>query len=573
MSFRAVFFSVAAIIVVILVGGGAFLWYQAGNIHGLTLGLTVPGGVTTGVPFDLQVSVGNDSDNILKDAELTVELPDGFVFVGSPEEKNLIVKNLGTLGGGSVTQEPFSLLALRGEGSIKQIKATVSYFPANIGSRFEKVSTADLAVTAAGINLDFSIPGKVFAGEDFTIEVSYQNVSEADIHDLALTFTFPPAFNFKSATLKPDVGNNIWNLGDLRSKSEGKFTITGSLIGAEGSFFELKSDVAGRYDGRAYSIAEKSASLGIAASPLLLQIKLNNNDAYIVHTGDDLNYHLAFINNTDTALRDVVLQAKLTGALFDFTTLSSTASFRQSDHTLIWNGGNTPLLTLLAPGQTGAVDFHLRAKSDYPIRRLSDKNFTLRIEGQIESPTVPYNVSATKTIGLGQLETKVGGEIMAEAKGLFRDAASEILNKGPLPMKVGQTTNFTIHWVVTNYGTDVKDFEVRAVLSSNVRATGIMKSNIASAPTYNDRTGELVWQIPLVLAGRGIANTPIEAIIQVAATPAVNQAGSAMTLIGETSFTGTDDFTGETLNGKSDPVVTNNLADSTVDPSQGIVQP
>jgi len=148
--------------------------------------------------------------------------------------------------------------------------------------------------------------------------------------------------------------------------------------------------------------------------------------------------------------------------MFDFSTLDTDASYRSLDNTLVWNASNAPDLALIPAGGSGSVDFDIRVKNSYPIKRLNDKNFTLGILAEIESPTVPYFVAAKKTVNSLKLETKVTGQVKVDAKAYFRDATAGILNEGPFPPKVNRATNFTVHWLITNYGTDISGIEVKA---------------------------------------------------------------------------------------------------------------
>jgi len=140
-------------------------------------------------------------------------------------------------------------------------------------------------------------------------------------------------------------------------------------------------------------------------------------------------------------------------------------------------------------------------------------------------------------------------------------------------MKVGQPTDFTIHWLIHNYSTDVSSVQVKAFLGGNVKMTAMVKSNSATMPIYNDRTQEVVWTIDRISATRGVLNAPLEAIFQIEATPSINQAGAAMDLVGETSLTATDEFTGEALSSKALKINSAGLSDPTVTQQQGIVMP
>ena len=89
-----------------------------------------------------------------------------------------------------------------------------------------------------------------------------------------------------------------------------------------------------------------------------------------------------------------------------------------------------PEFASLSPGATGAVEFEISTKNEYPIKKISSKDFVLKIEADISSPTVPYYVAADKTIGLSSLQTKVAGRAEIESLAYFNDSASGFINKG-----------------------------------------------------------------------------------------------------------------------------------------------
>ena len=187
----------------------------------------------------------------------------------------------------------------------------------------------------------------------------------------------------------------------------------------------------------------------------------------------------------------------------------------------------------------------------------------------MRSPTVPDNLTAAETTGLANLENKVAGAIVVQTKAYFRDAASGIANKGPWPPKVNQATQYTIHWLITNYAADVQNVEVRAFLESGVTWTGQVKGNAGSLPTYNAQTQEVVWNIDKIAATKGITTSPLEVVFQVSATPNSNQAGNYQPLIKQTSITATDTFTQTNLTNSAAAVSTALPDDPTVQSAQG----
>ena len=267
----------------------------------------------------------------------------------------------------------------------------------------------------------------------------------------------------------------------------------------------------------------------------------------------------------------MIISAQLVGDMFDLTTLNTNGSLRSFDKTIIWNVANTPSLAVISPGASGKVEFRIDAKDVYPIKRLSDKNFILKVNAVIESPTVPQFVAAAKTISITSQEAKVAGKAVVDAKAFFRDAASGIVNRGPMPPKVGKATNFTVHWLITNYGTDIKNVEVKAFLGGNVRFTGEAKSNTTTVPVYNERTQEVVWMIDSISAGNGVLSRSSEAIFQVEAIPSVSDIGKYMTLLQATSLKASDDFTGLEIQANDSGLNTELPDDLTITSQQGVV--
>jgi len=338
------------------------------------------------------------------------------------------------------------------------------------------------------------------------------------------------------------------------------------MVGAENPNNNFVGSLTADFSGVTYPINLQTASVGITSAPISLEIipAVSDNPGAVPGPGDGVTFSLNYKNNSGVAMQNVVVSAKLVGEMFDFSTIKTDASFNSLTNTLIWLTANAPELANVAPGQGGSVSFDVKVKKSFPIRLLSDKNFTLKVQAQIESPTVPPNTAANKTISVANSETKVAGKIDAAAEAYFRDAASGILNNGPYPPRVNQPTEYTIHWRLVNYATDAANIAVSAYLQSGSRFTGMVKSNIDTVPTYDSGTGLVTWQIPSLPATKGVISTPAEAIFQVENTPAVNQVGQNVGLLSDTKVGWTDSFTGQTMSVSALPLDTSLPYDKTI---------
>jgi len=554
---------------------GVSVWYvfRFQNTRGLDVVMEVPDEVLSGVPFDLKVNFSNNSGAILEDARLTLILPEGAAFFGQDPQKTIDHTSLGVVGIGSLVQESYPIILFAPDESEKEFRVTVNYSTESLGARFEKSGRIQTTVSASGLLVEMRMPEKVVSGDEFESEVVYKNVSDRDFSDLELRLEYPASYTFVSASLKPDRENNIWQLGDLRKGSEGSFKVRGSIIGNEGDHFEMKSHLTMEASGQTYLLHQGAASIPISSSPLVLAIHLPQGDGYVANPGDVLMYTVSYVNNTDTPLRDVMVRIQLVGEMYDMGSIQTNGITRLSDNTIIWNTASVPELALLDAGQAGAVAFSIKTKDVYPVRRFSDKNFTLKATAEAESPTVPSSISASRVFSRARLETKVSGKVVIDAQALFRDAASGILNKGAFPPRVGQSTNFTIHWVIKNFATDINNIEVRAVLGNNVKMVGEAKSNIGSLPAYEQATNEMVWRVDKVQANQGAVGTPIEGIFQIEVVPSSEMVGNYMNLLGQTLLRATDVFAGKEISA-SDVGLTSALPDDpTVGQQNGIVQP
>jgi hypothetical protein len=113
-----------------------------------------------------------------------------------------------------------------------------------------------------------------------------------------------------------------------------------------------------------------------------------------------------------------------------------------------------------------------------------------------------------------------------------------------MPLAVNKPTQYTIHWQVKSYATNMKNVKIQSALEPGARFTGVVKSTGITTPQVNERTNIVEWTIPLVEAGTGVLNAPLEGVFQIEVIPNVAQVGDTLPLLQKTTLVATDDFTG-----------------------------
>jgi hypothetical protein len=276
------------ILILVLIIGASIFYIFTGNNQNLDVVLSAPDSAMMGVPVDFKVEFSNQLNSVIKNVSLIVTLPDGAVFAGNDEQKLVDSKSLGDLGSGSLISHDYQVVFLKGAGSSSKIKALISYYSSS-GVKYEQSMERSINILNSGIDIELKTPDKIVNGQEFNIDVNYKNNSDVDFSGLQLTINYPPSFTFESSDSKPDSGNNVWILGDLRSGSDGHFTIKGSAVGPDNSQVIFKSELQMTWNEKQYSMNLNDTAITISPSPLSLAVVLNDKPDYAATTGDNLN--------------------------------------------------------------------------------------------------------------------------------------------------------------------------------------------------------------------------------------------------------------------------------------------
>ncbi len=565
-----------------------YFLFAGGNAAGVQIVFKGPEKIAYGAPFDLKVGVGNSSAAVWKNASLSLTLPAGFVFTGAGAGAGFMAKQIGDVGIGSFTEIPFTVMAVAeapegsdsvpdsvnglgavGKGNEAEVplsglkpaafQAQLSYTQGGSSAVFEKTEEWMPPPVASGFELAVSAPEKAASGEQVEIVLTYANKTGEDLDGLTVKVAYPDSFIFASASADPDIGSGTWNIGGLKQGSadslaiKGRFTASGS---AKFAVSVVRSSGSGKYP-----IAAGTASVEVESAPLALTMDVNDQPDYAARLGDTLAYTLSYTMDGMKAPRDGIdVTADLLSPLFD------AASAVPADGGTLGRGpdGVPRISWHVARPDTegGSVRFSVKIKGDYGIRRLGDRNFILKVHGEAKAGT---------TVGALDYETKLAGQTDVSARGYFRDADSGIVNKGAMPPKVGVATEYTVHWKLVNYATDVRGVAVRAKLPQGVTFTGSVKSNVDGKPVYDAATREVVWKLDRISATTGLLGTAPEAVFQLSSVPTAGMSGKNAPLLGVTDLAATDDFAGIAIH-SSAPEVTTALPDDATVAGQGIVQ-
>lgn len=518
-----------------------------------------PENAVLGDVFPITVIFANNSETLLRDVKVSLNLPSGAFFSDGKNEVRKM-REVGTMDVGEIHKEVFNISVIDASSTEKTFRTDVSYLPATLNKSLT-LSRNFTAPVEKPVSMVLNVPKEVAAGEDFSWSVAYENVSDKD-WTILLSLTAPKDFssNFSQAPIVAKAGE------------KGETVFTGAATLPDNSIFNLRVQMKGVLKNREYVIEDASSDVAIKTSPLSLKIFLNTSgDTGAVKVGDRLHYGLFCLNLSGKTFKNVVIKANFQGDMYDLSGIEAYGLSSVKSGTVFWNYAIDPSLVAIEPGQSREIGISIPLKTAYQVKRVNDKNFTVKITANIESSTESFYGKNVRVVSVASLESKLAGDFKIETRAYFRDAASGIVNEGNLPLRVAIPTDFTVHWSLSSYATDMSSVEVRAMLPVGVNLTG--KQIVAVGElNFDPVKREVVWKIPKVLANTGIMDKPLEAVFQVRATPIDEFIGSYVPLLRETKVSGVDDFTGLQIVATGLAANSSLPDDPTVSPLDGLVE-
>jgi len=545
------------IILTIIIGIGLVIGFfyqlnlQRFSDKRVKLEITGPNQVRAGEEITYTLTYSNDNLVALKNSKITVEVPNALIdssldILGQTksEIREYELPELAPRSKGEIKIKG----RLIGElGSIHTMKATLNYMPTILTSSFDSKTEFATTISDSPIIIDIQAPLESVGGEVLNYIVTINNKGDNDLDNLELKLEYPQDFAFVSASI-PASGNskNTFNIPKLRSKGTYSVTVVGNLGGNQKEIKVLKAQIGESRQGAftLYAGSQKATTLG---SPYVDIVQTVNPN--IVSAGDTLSYTVKFRNNTQVKIGEGALRVQLDSKLLDLTKLNTQgADFDSGTNTIIWRANTVPQLKTFAPNEQGEVSFTIPVKKIIPIENFQDVNYIIKTNVTFESDEVPTTLGVNKILQGNSSEVKLATRLIPKSSIFYTSKDSSIINSGPIPLKLSQSTTFTVNWEVQNLTNDVSGVMFKATLPANVTWTGKSLASNGNI-NYNEKTKEIVWNVDKVPSNTGLLRPLYRAVFQIAITPTINQVGKNPTLLNRIEYTGKDDFTNRDLSG------------------------
>lgn len=544
------FFVFSAVFFVLALGYASYFFLAGGNtVSNDNIDLSILGNNFTagGEDLSLVVNITNRNSSALDLVDLVVEYPKGSVLEDdSVSGTERLRESLGTIPAGAVRNENFRLVLFGEQGSVRPVKISLEYRVAGSNAIFVKEKIFNVSINSTPMNLILDAPTTASPNQDIELKVKTILNATRPVPKVLIRLDYPVGFSFVKAAPAPSFGNNVWDLGDFAPGAEREISITGRMtdvFDGEEKTFRVSSGSQSPTDKSAIEVVFNSIKSSILIEKPFVEANLYINGAtgkeHTVDAKTQVNVEVRYLNNLDTRIDDLQIEAKLSGNAFNRKTVAAQQGFyNSSNDSVVWNKSSKSQLRGVDPGDSGSVTF-----SFFPLSLYSATG------GMLSNPSVNIEVNVSGRQSAEGFDNELENSSSALVK-IISDAgfsakafyySGPFTNTGPIPPKVEQSTTYTVIWTLSNTANGISKARVNATLPPWVSFVGTF-SPAEESLTYNSSTKEVVWNADRIPRGAGITGAARSVAFQISLSPSLSQVGTLPTIINDAILTGHDDF-------------------------------
>lgn len=531
-----------------------------------------PDQIASGGEATYKLVYQNNTRSTLYDLDFSFFFPEDSVVLtdGSAEEDYIQDLRIDELAPGEKGEKEFSAFLIGEKGNIRIFKTVLSFRAGNLRSSFEKTVSVSTTIVSTPIALTLVAPPSTSPDSDVNYILDYRNESGEDLVDLLLEFEYPDGFLYKNFDPQPTSGNNTWLLKSLKKGGGGRISINGLLKGQEGESKVVSVKLKRKVGGEFVDYQKSSTATVLSRSAIGVDILVNKSTDYSATLGDRLNYTIKYNNYSNVNFKGMNLSVKLEGDMFDINSLNiRDGYYDDSTRTITWSSSTIPEFENFGPTSNGEVEFGISLKSSFSsaVPGASGDRFVKAIV-KLYTNNVPTGYEGSEVATGASVTTRIGTQPTFNQSVFYNDA--NFGSTGPFPLQVGEETYFTVNWQLTNPGNDNDNIKITSRLAAGAIWADMARAGSGLAvPTYNPNTFEVSWSLPKLPYGTGVFSPKYEASFRVKVKPSSTQKGTLLPLLDFSQFTGTDNFTKQSIIINKSSVTTGNLTDR---PREGVVQ-
>ena len=412
---------------------------------------------------------------------------------------------------------------------------------------FYKDKNYDIGIASSPIIVTPTYPTTISSGQPFDITLDVNSNTDVLLNNVLVSAVYPFGYTFTGSDPAPFAGNNVWNIGDLGTGGKSEIVIHGILAAQnlEQRTFQFSAGLADNNQGKTIATNLTTIPETITVDKPLVDLSVSiagKSGDYIALPGEKIPVTISWQNNTPTSLLNTSLSVQLTGSALDRNSIVVEGGFYRSiDNTVIWDNTNNQTFAQIDPGTKGSVSFTFSPLLALPS---GSHNQDIALSVNWNSSQLSSDNSAGTVTSSASQKVLIGSTLGLSAQ--VARVLGPFANTGPIPPVAEKPTTYTILWSLTNSLNDATNTVVSAVLPQYVSWDNVTSPS-QEPVTFDPVSDTVTWNAGTVTGGTGFGGAPRQVAFQVTFLPSLSQVGLAPTIVGQTSVSATDSFTGATL--------------------------
>lgn len=503
-----------------------------------------------GEELSLQIEVTNNNNASLELANMMISYPNG---ARDDDVVRLPKDTIGTIRAGESVLRNVKVKLFGEENSIRDVSVSLEYHPEGSNAILTREQKFPVTINSAPLSLFIDAPESATKDQAFSFEMkAVLNTSLPEDKPAILQVSYPDNFIFDNSIPEATFGNSVWDLSSLSVDNPFSIIINGRFIGQDGDeqIFHAYAGTTTENDQSKVDIVYNSLLHKIIIEKPFLEAKIlvNGQDSpsYNISSGSAVSAQVSWVNNLSSRITDAKIIVSLSGNVLDLSSIDGGEGFYDSaNNQIVWDKNMIPELESIEPGQNGSVFFKFKSLS------------LLGLNNQVKDPSIDLDVSIKgRQPNLGSTFSDVNNFSKKTIKILsnFQIAASALYHSGSLPPRAEKETKYIVTWTLSNTSNTITGAQAKSLLPIYVD-WGESLTGGKEKITYNEVTREVTWDIGTVQSNTGF-NSNREVSFTIILKPSMSQVGSVPQLMKEVNLSGTDSFTGVSLNSKAQSIST-----------------
>lgn len=545
-----------------------FIFFGGNAISGENIEVDISGPFTIagGETLRLQLGVTNQNAIPIESATLIIEYPTGTKSADD-EERDLFTERIALeqIESGETVNVPVQVKVFGQENNELRVQAAVEYRVRGSNATFFKEAEPLLfKISSSPVVLDVDAPRSLAPDQETDVVINVRSNSITPLRNILVRADFPSGFDFSSSNPQPVAGENVWRIDSIEPEETAKITVRGAFIGSAEEGFSMTIEAGLGSERDQFTLASVLASnqvnfeLENAFVDVSLLVNDTRNGVATITNEESSNATIEVRNTLDDTIYDAVVEVRLSGnAVEDSEIQVSNGYYNSNSQTITWDISSVEDLERILPGNTERLSFSIFPDT----KELKTPNIVL--DASVKARRVSETDVQEEVTGTVQSEIKIESALVLDSKTSYN--TTTIQNDGPVPPKVGETTEYTILWELQNGSNSISDAVVSATLPSYVSWSGETSGN--GVYSYNPATRQVEWNV-----GTISAKSTAESAFEVSFTPSASQIDQVPTIVESQRVRAEDAFTRSIIRDTTSALTTQLSRSEGYDTDSGVVR-